>query len=179
MATPPPFPFLDGFFERLGKGLQPPSWMVEEIQRRVALTVNHVLMQEPQAQSRLARHAGRTLRATWRAFSIGLTITPAGLFELAPASAAADLKLALTEESPAKLGSSALRGEKPPVHIEGDVQLAAEINWIVDSVRWDAEEDLSRVIGDAPAHAVAEAGRRAVDALRRFLAPRPPPAPGP
>jgi ubiquinone biosynthesis protein UbiJ len=39
------------------------------------------------------------------------------------------------------------------VRIEGDVQLAAEVNWLVDHVRWDMEEDLSRLMGDAPAHA--------------------------
>lgn len=172
MSTQSPFPFLDGLFERLGKGLQPPPWVVDEVQRRAALAANHVLMQEPEAQARLARHAGRTVRASWRTFWIALAITPAGLFEVVSTPARADLTLALEEESPFRLGEAAMRGEKPPVRIEGDVQLAAEINWIGDNVRWDAEEDLSRLVGDAPAHAVAGAGRRAVEALRRFAAPR-------
>jgi hypothetical protein len=42
------------------------------------------------------------------------------------------------------------------VRIAGDVQLAAEVQWLVDHVRWDLEEDLSRVIGDAPAHAMGQ-----------------------
>ena len=101
-----------------------------------------------------------------------LVATPAGLLDLADASATPDLTLTLTEESPLALTQAALRGDKPPVAIAGDVQFAAEINWLVDNVRWDLEEDLSRLVGDAPAHAVAQAMRGAGDALRKFIAPK-------
>ena len=69
------------------------------------------------------------------------------------------------------------RGERPAVRVEGDVQLAADVNWLVDHLRWDIEEDLSRVIGDAPAHALARAARDAAQALQQFVRGRPrPPA---
>ena len=58
------------------------------------------------------------------------------------------------------------------IRIEGDVQLAGEINWLVDHVRWDVEEDLARVIGDAPARAVAGMAGRVAGALRRFVGGR-------
>jgi len=54
----------------------------------------------------------------------------------------------------------------------GDVQLAAEVNWLVDHVRWDVEDDLARVIGDVPAHAIGNAVRRVVGALRQFVGNR-------
>jgi ubiquinone biosynthesis protein UbiJ len=150
---------------------QPPDWFVEEAQRRLVLLFNHVLMQETEAQARLARQAGKVVEAHWRGFSLRVAATRAGLFELvAPGDAAADLTLTLTEESPLGLARVALRGEKPPVHIAGDVQFAAEISWLVDNVRWDAEEDLARLIGDAPAHAMADAGRRMLSAIRDFAA---------
>jgi ubiquinone biosynthesis protein UbiJ len=174
MATQSPFPFLDTFFERLGKGLQPPPWMVEEFQRRLVLALNHVLMQEPEAQARLARQAGRVAEARWRVFFVRLAATPAGLLDLAPATAHPDLTLSLAEESPWQLAQAALRGDKPPVRIAGDGEFAAEINWLVENVRWDIEEDISRVIGDAPAHALGEAARRMVQALRRFAGPAQP-----
>lgn len=181
MATQSPFPFLGTLFERLGAGLQPPPWMVEEIQRRMVLVLNHVLMQEPEAQARLARQANRVAEARWRNFNVRLAVTPAGLLDLAPAGAQPDLTMTLTEESPWELAQAALRGDKPPVRVAGDVQFATEINWLVENVRWDLEEDLSRLLGDAPAHAVGEAGRRIVQALRNFVrpsaaAPTPPPA---
>ncbi|NBO03125.1 MAG: hypothetical protein EBV16_02915, partial [Betaproteobacteria bacterium] len=52
------------------------------------------------------------------------------------------------------------------------VQLAAEVNWLIDHVRWDPEEDLARLIGDAPAHTLAQTARRVVDALRQFATQR-------
>ena len=78
----------------------------------------------------------------------------------------------MTDASAASIAQAVLRGDKPDVRIEGDVQLAAEVNWLVDNVRWDLEEDLSRVIGDAPAHAAGEAARRMARAVREFTKPR-------
>src|SRR4051812_35243391 len=161
--------FFDQLFDRVGQALQPPPWLVEEMQRRLVLTLNHVLQQEPEAQARLKRQAGRLVQAHWRQFSVRLVATPAGLLDLGPLAQAADLTLTLSEESPWALAQSALRGEKPAVRIAGDVQLAAEVQWLVDHVRWDLEEDLARVVGDAPAHAVGQAVRGMADALRRFV----------
>ena len=103
---------------------------------------------------------------------MALVITPAGLLNLAPEAAVPDLRLEVTENSPFALAQTALRGDKPAIRIEGDVQLAAEINWLVDHVRWDVEEDLARVIGDAPAHTAARVARRAAQALRQFVGAR-------
>jgi ubiquinone biosynthesis protein UbiJ len=183
MATQSPFPFLDDLFDRLSGSLQPPAWMVDEVQRRMVLLVNHVLMQEPEAQARLARQSGRVLQAQWRNFVVRLVATPAGLLDVAPLAVQPDLALTITETSALGLAQAALRGDKPPVTIAGDVQFAAEVNWLVDHVRWDLEEDLSRVIGDAPAHVIGDGVRGMVQTLRQFAgwrsANEPPAASGP
>lgn len=177
MATQSPNSFLDQLFDRVGQAFQPPAWMVEEVQRRLVLTFNHVLLQEPEAQARLKRQAGRLVEAHWRHFSMRLVATPAGLLELGPATQAADLTLTVTEESPFALMQAAVRGDKPAVRIAGDVQLAAEVQWLVDHVRWDIEEDLARVFGDAPAHAIGNALRRMGEAVRQFAGRAHPAAP--
>ncbi len=168
-SSPSPFAFLDSLFQAVGSQLQPPPWLVHEVQHRVVLLLNHVLMQEPEAMSRLVRQKGRVVQASWMQFSLCLQATPAGLLDLADATAKPDLVLTVTEASPLSLAQAVLSGNKPAVRIEGDVQLAAEINWLVDHVRWDLEEDLSRVIGDAPAHAVGQAARAVADALRGLV----------
>jgi ubiquinone biosynthesis protein UbiJ len=172
MATQSPASFLDQLFERAGQVFQPPEWLVHELQHRTVLLLNHVLQQEPEAQARLRRQAARVVEAHWRGFSMRLQATPAGLLELAAAGQPPDLTLTLTDASPFSLAQAALRGEKPAVRIAGDVQLAAEVQWLVDHVRWDLEEDLSRVFGDAPAHAMGEIVRRMADALRQFAGRR-------
>ena len=172
MATQSPFSFLSGLVERVMAGPQAPEWLVSEMHQRLVLFINHVLMQEKEAMNRLVRQKGRVARVQWRSYSLALVITPAGLFNVAPETATPDLRLEVTQTSPFSLAQGALRGDKPAIRIEGDVQLAAEINWLVDHVRWDVEEDLARVIGDTPAHTVAQVAGRGAQALQQFVGSR-------
>ena len=160
-----PFSFLESFATRF----QPPAWVVGETQQRLVLFLNHVLMQEKEAQDRLARKKGSVLHVRWGLFALDLLITPAGLLDKAPSGVKPDLLIALAVDSPLTLLQSVMAGKSPPVKIEGDVQLAAEIGWLAENLRWDFEEDLSRVVGDVTAHALADAARRAMAGLKQFL----------
>jgi ubiquinone biosynthesis accessory factor UbiJ len=152
--------------------LKPPEWLVRELQQRIVLALNHVLQQEPEAMARLARQKGQVAHIEMAPITIKLVATPAGLLDIAPVNAKADLTLTVTDSNPLSLLQTTLRGEKPAIQIQGDVQLAAEVNWLVDHVRWDAEEDLSRIVGDAPAHSAMQALRQAGQMLKKF-APAP------
>lgn len=46
------------------------------------------------------------------------------------------------------------------IAVEGDPQLAAALNHIARHLRWDVEEDLSRVFGDIAAHRMVGTGRK-------------------
>ncbi len=170
MATQSPFSFLDGIVGKFAEKFPPPAWLVDETQHRVVLFLNHVLMQESEAQDRLARIQGSVVTVQWRQVVMRLVATPAGLLDIASHDVPSDLTLTFSQESPFEIAQSALRGDKPEIRIEGDVKLAGEVNWLVDNIRWDVEEDLSRVIGDAPAHTLAGIARKASDALRKFVA---------
>ncbi|MFM8864712.1 MAG: hypothetical protein ACKOFG_07280 [Limnohabitans sp.] len=173
MATQSPF----SWAAQAVAGLKPPAWVVDETLNRLVLFLTHVLRAEPEAMRRLARQKGQRIELVWQDFSLQLQATPAGLFERGQFSGY-DLRLTVTETSPLDVVSALARGEKPRVRIEGDVQLAAEVNWLIDNVRWDAEEDLARLIGDAPAHTLAALGRQALAALRSFVASKAPAAAG-
>ncbi|WP_138517393.1 ubiquinone biosynthesis accessory factor UbiJ [Rhodoferax bucti] len=176
MATQSPFSMLEGLFQNLPLPLTPPAWAVEESHRRVVLLLNHVLQQEPQATERLARQKGRVIHTQWREFSFRVQATPAGLLDLAGADATPDLTLTVTEESPFAIAQAVMQGAKPSVRIEGDVQLAAEVNWLADHVRWDVEEDLSKIMGDAPAHMLMQTCRTVGQALQQFVGSKRPAA---
>ena len=169
MNTTSPFSFL----ESLANRLQPPPWVVDEVQQKLVLFLNHVLMQEKQAQDRLLRHKGRVVQIKMGWLVIDLIVTPAGLVDRAPALSKSDLQLSVPMDSPKTLVQSVLAGKPPPVTIEGDVQLAAELGWLAENLHWDVEEDLSRLIGDAPAHALADGARRLLTGLKQFLAKTP------
>jgi ubiquinone biosynthesis protein UbiJ len=80
-----------------------------------------------------------------------------------------DLSVTLADASPFSMAQALLAGDKPRIDIQGDVLLAAEVAWLVDNLRWDVEEDLSRLVGDATAHTLVTQARAAACALRDFL----------
>ncbi|HQX61345.1 MAG: hypothetical protein KBF63_00625 [Rhodoferax sp.] len=168
MATQSPFYLFESLVQSLATRFQPPAWAIDEVQRRMVLLLNHVLMREPAATERLARQKGRVVLVQWRTFFVRFLITPAGLLDLAAADGVADLSLTATDEAATTIAQSLLRGDKPAIRIEGDVQLAADVNWLVDHVRWDVEDDLARIVGDAPAHTLGLVARRMAQVLRQF-----------
>ncbi len=157
-----------GFLQSLLSKVRPPEWVVDEVQNRVVLFLNHVLMSEPQAQDRLRRQQGKPVRVLWGEVNLTLAATPAGLLERPAMVAKPDLTVTLTQSSPFSMAKSLFEGEKPAVDIQGDVQLAAEVAWLVDNVRWDVEEDLSRLVGDAVAHTLVRLARNASQAIKGF-----------
>ncbi len=158
-----------GLLQSLLQGIQPPAWVVDDLQNRVVLFLNHVLGQEPQAQERLRRQKGKSVRMQWAGFHLCLAPTAAGLLERVNSAGTQDLVVTVSQTSPLVLAKTVLAGDKPAVDIRGDVQLAAEVAWLVDNLRWDVEEDLSRLVGDGPAHSLARMGRGMASALRAFL----------
>lgn len=124
--------------------------------------VNHVLRGESWALRRLQPYAGRTARFEVFPFSFCFTVRDDG--EVAPTlpGAAADVTVRVTPPAALRiLGGD--EGAFNEVAVQGDSDFAEAIRFVVRNARWDAEEDLARLLGDRAAHRVAQAGR---DALR-------------
>ncbi|MEY5097655.1 MAG: hypothetical protein RJA36_374 [Pseudomonadota bacterium] len=170
MKKPPFFlPAADLLLQLADSLPPPPPWLRAELSNRLVLLLNHVLLQEPAAMDRLRRQQGKVLQLHWGRIELVLKPTPAGLLALGEPCGAPDLQLRVAEASPLALAQTVLAGARPPVEIQGDVQLAAEVGWLVDNLRWDLEEDLARLLGDAMAHRLAGAGRALLQGLRGFL----------
>lgn len=144
---------------------------------RFVLLANHVLASAPAATERLKAHAGRVLTVAvegWRfplppPPPLTLRLTRAGLLEALAANETAplpDLRLRVDASQPLDAARRVVAGELPPVHIEGDVGLAADVNWVVANVRWDIAADLERVFGPALAGGLAQAGGQLAAAAR-------------
>ena len=63
------------FLQSLLGSIRPPDWVVDELQNRLVLFLNHVLMQEPAAQDRLRRQKGKPVRVQWGDFHLTLAPT--------------------------------------------------------------------------------------------------------
>ena len=128
----------------------------------VVAAINHLLDQHPTAQARLKTHAGKTLRVDAPPFVLTLVVTPAGGVGAAPEADANDIAFRLNPAQwPLLFGDP--EAAMKSVRIEGDAEFAQLIGMLMRELRWDAEEDLSRIIGDVPAY-------RAMQALRSFTA---------
>lgn len=56
---------------------------------------------------------------------------------------------------------------KMQIKIDGDAHLAAELGKILQHIRWDIEEDLSKVIGDIPANKLASASKKVLHETKK------------
>ncbi|MEW6098321.1 MAG: hypothetical protein AB1666_03960 [Pseudomonadota bacterium] len=147
--------------------------------QRLVLALNHVLASETEAVARLRPHVGRIIRLSveglpallqWPGI-LAFRITPAGLLELAePADAEqADLAMRVDAGQPAVLMQALLDGRRPPVAIDGDAHLAADVAWLMDHVRWDYADDLDRVFGPLVGGQLARLFAAAAAAARQVL----------
>ena len=135
---------------------------------RVTLLVNHVLASEPVATDRMRAHAGRCMQLHfdgWPALlpalpSTAFCVTPAGLIEWCGDEALPepDLRVSIDASNPAMAMAQALTGTRPKVEVAGDAVFATDLNWLFDNLRWDVQDDLARIVGQAPAREIARVG---------------------
>jgi ubiquinone biosynthesis protein UbiJ len=146
---------------------------------RLALLLNHVLAAEPVATERLRAHSGCSLQLQldgWPALlpalpELAFRVTPAGLLEWCGLEPLAhhDLRLRLDASNPALAMALWAAGERPRVDVQGDARFAAELSWLIDNLRWDVQDDLARLVGEAPAHEIARVGQLLAGGLREAV----------
>jgi ubiquinone biosynthesis protein UbiJ len=116
-----------------------------------ARAVNHVLKSAPLAMERLRRHAGRTAAFHVGPITVALTVQTTGEVTAAVPGASRDVEVTI---SPFLLPRLAAREEAAfrEIGMQGDMELAQEISYLARNLTWDAEEDLSKWVGDVAAH---------------------------
>lgn len=121
--------------------------------------LNHLLRTNSWALEHLIPHAGRVVRVDNLPFSVMLVVTTSGEIADAAQDAIADVTVHLTPGLTLRLMAhdASAWGE---VKVEGDAEFAIAINHVVSNLRWDVEEDLSRVFGDIAAHRMVDTGRQ-------------------
>ena len=141
---------------------------------RLVLVVNHVLAAEPAAVQRLMLHRGRVLRLDLLQLPrllpapppLAFVITPAGLVEWCREPADADLRVRLDAANPAALAFQVVTGNMPPLVIEGDAQLATDVDWLLKNLRWDVADDLEKRFGPTVAQQLHRLGTGLARAMR-------------
>ena len=171
MQDPSPLP---------GSGIPTPA-------HAAAAAINHLLRSASWARERLKPFCGKTVQFTLAPFSVALAIGNNGEVSDAaagPRDTLAERPVAGTgaeARCPQTAGFASNESARPrdaeftltpgvalrmlasdknawqEVQMSGDTELAREVLFVAQNLRWDAEEDLSRVFGDILAHRMVQA----------------------
>ena len=142
--------------------------------------INHVLAGEPWASAELAKHAGKAIALEMPFGRFAVQITNSGLLEavrhadsteISDGGAVPPIRTALVLTISSQALSTLLTSSGPirenafkSVTIAGDADLAQLLGRLAGQLRWEYEEDLSKIIGDAPAHFAVAQGKKIASA---------------
>ncbi len=140
--------------------------MTIELSSLLLPALNHLLSQEPWACTQLQTHAGKIACIDLSLLALRLKVTATGLLAHAPDGAqvnvtirvdAADLPLLLQDRERAM----------SYVTLEGDAEFAQTISDLSRQLRWDSEQQLSRLFGDIAGKRIADSGQAVLQHLQR------------
>lgn len=148
------------------------------IDRLILGALNHLLGQADWARRQLSAFAGRQARFEMPPWHLAFAVSSDGLFE-----AVGEGDIDVTVVLPADTPLIALQGidrAMAGAHVTGNAEFATALSFVLKNLRWDAEEDLSRVVGDIAAHRLVggatqlltwqrEAARNVVENLAEYL----------
>lgn len=125
-----------------------------------ARVINRLLAADEQSRFALAAHVGLTAAFAVPPVEIALSVAGDGTVVPADPGKKPDLRIRLTMPSALRV----LAGDMAAAEIadvDGDAAFAATVRQLAGRLRWDIEEDLSRVIGDIAAHRLSNGARSA------------------
>jgi ubiquinone biosynthesis protein UbiJ len=144
--------------------------------------INHVLAGEPWASAELAKHAGKAIALEMPFGRFAVQINNKGLLEAArhsdtpqnpdgevPSPVRTALVLTISSQALSTLlasGGPIRENAFKSVTIAGDADLAQLLGRLAGQLRWEYEEDLSKIIGDAPAHFAVAQGKKIASASK-------------
>ena len=141
-----------------------------------AAGMNHLLRDANWARERLAPFAGASVRFILPPLASTFCIAEDGTLHVAPVDTQPVTTIKLTPASAMRLLVLKDESARADVEVEGDAALAGALTRMLGTLRWDVEEDLSRLIGDIAAHRLVKTGeafagwqRAAAENLARSL----------
>lgn len=117
--------------------------------------LNHLLSGSTWAQARLVPFSARRVRFELASLVLGLAVTAEGLFRHDIGMDPPDVTIRLPADLPFLLPQG-LDKAMARATVDGNAEFATELSFVLRNLRWDVEEDLSRVTGDIVAHRLVQ-----------------------
>ena len=120
----------------------------------VLRAINHLIEQEKWARDLLLRHDHKIVAVELPFGSFRLLIQDGLLQDAKQEDIESSVSLEISQEAFWAFVKDGKGAAMKFVRISGDVDLAADLNRLFAELRWEAEEDLSKLIGDAPSRRI-------------------------
>jgi ubiquinone biosynthesis accessory factor UbiJ len=130
-----------------------------------AATINHLLAQESWARTELKLHAGKVAVIDASPAVLRLRVAPDGMVEAAGSEAAAAVTIRLKLSDLPLIAQNRERAFSY-VQIEGDAEFANAISHLSQSLRWEAEYDLEKLVGPIAAVRLVQGAKAVVQGAR-------------
>ena len=127
--------------------------------------LQHLTNQNNWSRPHLVGFAGKVVTFDFTLIKANLIILEDGSLAISAASAAPDAIIYLPPSLALRLLAND-EAAKMQIKIEGDAQLATEFSKVLQNMRWDVEEDLSKLTGDIAASKIAEISRKTLSAAK-------------
>lgn len=128
--------------------------------------LQHITHQNNWSRKHLVTFAGKVVQFDIAFIKTNLVILEDGSLGIATDNAMTDASIHIPPSLALRLLA---KDESAKLHIkiDGDTHLAAEIGKILQHMRWDFEEDLSKVIGDIPANQAVSLSRKLLKSTKK------------
>lgn len=127
--------------------------------------LQHITKQNNWSRQHLLAYAGKVVQFNIALIKTKLLILEDGSLGVAPNNADVDASIHIPPSLALRLMAKD-EAAKMLIKVEGDTHLAAELGKVLQHIRWDVEEDLSKVIGDIPANKMASASKKAASTAK-------------
>ncbi|MES2024652.1 MAG: SCP2 sterol-binding domain-containing protein [Pseudomonadota bacterium] len=127
--------------------------------------INHLLAQEAWARAKLMPHAGKIAVLDGGVLAMRLKVTSDGMLEAATADEAPTVTIRMQLSDLPLIVQNRERAFSY-VKVEGDADFANTISQLSQSLRWEAEDDLSKVVGDIAATRIVAGAHSALNTAK-------------
>jgi ubiquinone biosynthesis protein UbiJ len=117
-------------------------------------TINHVIEQEKWARDLLLSREDQIIAISLPVGKFQLVIQNGLLTNTSDNTGVAAVSLEISQEAIWAFLREGKSGAMKFVRISGDVDFAADLNRLAADLKWEAEEDLAKLIGDAPSRRI-------------------------
>lgn len=144
---------------------QPITMSPSPLSSAALAAINHVLAQEAWARAKLAEHAGKTVCLDASLIQFTLQVSSDGLLQTSQATQP-DVTLHLKLADLPWIMQNRERAFSS-VKVAGDAEFASVLAHLAQNVRWEAEHDLQRFVGEIAARRLVQGGKQALDMAKQ------------